>query len=255
MDYSLLPNSEGLEAITNDIATFWTWLHSSLPQILSARTPNISLDLERILVNGGSAGGYLATSLALSHPEEIRALAIAYPMLDFDSDWFRKGTLVTGATNVFGMPDEFFPSTDVTRARGAELLDDVVVTEGEWERFGLYGWYAHKGLMWELFDPQGTLDSRTEQFPVRRVSAGIQLPDRVWILHGEADTAVPADGSRVFYAEAKKVNRDRQIRLDIVPGMEHGFDSLPVPEMGWKGAGDPLIESALNWLSEKWLAE
>jgi acetyl esterase/lipase len=75
-DYTLLPSPNGLSDITADIATFWKWLHESLPSILSERALSHSIDFSRILVHGGSAGGYLAASAALSHPREIRSTLI-----------------------------------------------------------------------------------------------------------------------------------------------------------------------------------
>ena len=257
-DYTLLPASKGLAAVTADIATFWAWLHTSLPSIFSSLKPGHQLDLSRILVNGGSAGGYLAISLALSHPQEIRAVAVAYPMLDFDSDWYRRGSHAVGAPNVFHMPDDMLPSVDAVRAQIQEMASGPVVAAAGTERSGAFGALAHYGLMRELlFDPEGTLDASIDVWPIRRVKAGLDLPKRVWVMHGDEDSGVPVDGSRVFYSEAMKAasGKKREIRLDIVPGMDHGFDSGPVPERGWKGPDDPLIRDALAWLAEVWLKE
>jgi acetyl esterase/lipase len=217
---------------------------------LHERAPEHSVDLSRILVNGGSAGGYVAASLALSHPKEIRALAMAYPMLDFDSDWYRKGTLASGAPNPLNKPDSEFPSEAEVRAKVAELAAGPPVSEAGPNRQGVMGGLARLGLLWEFFDPKGDLEREVGVWPVRRVKGGEQLPKRMWIMHGEADTAVPTEGSRVFCDEVNKaLGGSVEVRLDLVPGKEHGFDFNLTPET------DKMIKEATAWLAEEWLRE
>jgi acetyl esterase/lipase len=249
-DYTLLPSPNGLADITADIELLWKWVQESLPTVLAARAPSHKVDLSRVLINGGSAGGYLAASLALSHPKEIRAVALAYPMLDFDSDFYQLGTAAIGAPNVFHAPDSSFPSEEDTRATLAKLRAGPVVAEGGVDRMGAFGAFTRAGMMPELFDPKGTLKNEIDVWPVRRVRAGVKLPPRVWIMHGDQDTAVDVDGSRVFSAEAKKALADSvEVRLDIVSGMDHGFDATPTP------AVQEMLQGGTEWLAEVWLKE
>jgi acetyl esterase/lipase len=248
-DYTLLPSPNGLADITADIEDFWKWLHKSCPSILSSRAPLHTIDLDHILVNGGSAGGYLAASLSLSHPHEIRALALAYPMLDFDSEWFKRGSAAVGAPNPFNAPDSAFPSVEALRAKVADLAAGPVASEDSIDRDGLMGGLARYGLLHEIFDPKGDLGGEIGVWPVRRVKAGEKLPARVWVMHGEVDSAVPVDGSRVFCAEVEKAlgGHEVEVRLDLVPGKDHGFDFDP--------AVGGLIKEATTWLAEIWLKE
>jgi acetyl esterase/lipase len=249
-DHTLLPSPNGLADITADAAAFWEWLHESLASVLAKRAPSHSVDLGRILVNGGSAGGYLAASLALSHPKEIRALAMAYPMLDLDSDWYRLGSKATGAPNPLNKADSEFPDEKGMRAKVAELAAGPVVAEAGPDRQGVMGGLVRLGLICELFDPKGGLEGERGVWPVRRVKAGEQLPKRVWVMHGEVDTAVPTDGSRVFCVEVSKaLGTSVEVRLDLVPRKEHGFDISMTPDV------DGMIKEATAWLAEEWLRE
>lgn len=68
--------------ILSDVEDLWQWVHDGLPQVLSARAPEIEVDLDKILVEGNSAGGFCAAHLAMDHPTSIRAAILVYPMLD-----------------------------------------------------------------------------------------------------------------------------------------------------------------------------
>lgn len=62
-DYRLLPEADG-EQILDDMVDFWAWLGRDLPSIIQEN--GIEVDMDRVLVSGESAGGYLALQIALS---------------------------------------------------------------------------------------------------------------------------------------------------------------------------------------------
>ena len=84
-DYRKLPQASGREII-DDVNAFWSWLHDSSVKGFQAQLthlePTHSVDSSRILIEGGSAGGFCAAHLMLSHPDEIRAAILIYPALD-----------------------------------------------------------------------------------------------------------------------------------------------------------------------------
>jgi acetyl esterase/lipase len=168
-------------------------------------------------------------------------------MLDFDSDWFRRGSAAVGAPNPFLRPDSDFPSEAELRAKIATLAAGPVASEGGADRMGVFGGLARLGLLYELFDPEGKLQGEIGVWPMRRVKAGERLPSRVWVMHGDADSAVPLEGSRVFCAEATKAAVGTEVRLDVMPGLEHVFDAEP--------SAAQMISEATAWLAETWLAE
>ncbi len=66
--------------IIDDVKDFWFWVHSSLPSVVAARWPHISLDLDRVAVSGESAGGFLALESALLVPSaKIKVVMAQYP--------------------------------------------------------------------------------------------------------------------------------------------------------------------------------
>jgi acetyl esterase/lipase len=82
-NYRFLPEVTGLD-ILNDVEDFWTWLHSKELAALLEAQKGPSLDLDRIMTAGDSAGGLLSIYLVLSHPDEIRAGTAAYPAIGWD---------------------------------------------------------------------------------------------------------------------------------------------------------------------------
>ncbi len=250
-DYTLLPHKDGLAAVQADILALHEWLVSSFASILAAKAPSYEADLTRVLLNGGSAGGYVATSHALAFPNFFRALSLTYPMLNFDTEWWRKGSLATGSPNPMLLPDDAFVSdTKAIKEQIQQFQDgNRISATGDTERQAFAPSVARAGLFLDIFNPQGKLDNDSSVWINRRIQAGAKLPERVWILHGGADSGVPADTS-IAIAETMK-GQGRPIRLDIVEGKDHGFDAEP--SAGWKAEKDPIILNGLAWLVEQWL--
>lgn len=80
-DYRLFPSASTSD-ILSDVEDLWQWVHVSLPRVLSTSAPGHEVDLERILVEGNSAGGFCAAHLSMNHAASIRAAIMVYPMLD-----------------------------------------------------------------------------------------------------------------------------------------------------------------------------
>ncbi|UNI23258.1 hypothetical protein JDV02_009090 [Purpureocillium takamizusanense] len=275
-DYTLLPHADGLAAVQDDVRAFHGWFTTALgPLLVATATANttdekqattttttmatITPDLSRVLLSGGSAGGYVATSHALAFPDAFRGLALTYPMIDFDTEWWRRGSQAVGAPNPGRVPDAAFPA-DVTTVRArierehtATALGSRVSAAADDERLGFGSEIARAGLFHDVFNPDGRLDGDESVWINRRIAGGsgesLLLPPRVWVLHGDADSAVPVETS-VSFAETME-RQGRPVRLDVIAGMDHGFDLFP--GQGWKGPDDPVILEATAWLAEEWL--
>lgn len=57
-DYRLLPSNNGVADVLEDLEDFWQWIHKELPGILQRQQPDLSPDFTRLMLTGGSAGGY-----------------------------------------------------------------------------------------------------------------------------------------------------------------------------------------------------
>ena len=89
-DHRLLPSAT-VPDILSDLEDLWEWIHKSLPAVLASQVPQFSVDLDHILVQGSSAGGFNAAHLALSHCADVRAAILVYPMVDCLMDYLANG--------------------------------------------------------------------------------------------------------------------------------------------------------------------
>lgn len=253
-DHTLLPHKDGLAAVQADVRAFHAWMQSSLTSFLANKEPSCQPDLSRIFLNGGSAGGYVAMSHALAFPRSFRALSLAYPMIDFGTEWWRKGSRAVGAPNPGQLPDSEFPANDADlKQRILQIQNGPRVSATGTERQGFGASIARAGFFADVFSPGGKLDDDPTVWLNRRIRQGAELPGRIWVLHGDVDSAVPVDTSLAFAETLKQQGRASRgtLRLDVVRGMDHGFDMAAAN--GWKGPEDPLILEATAWLAEKWL--
>lgn len=175
-DYRLLPSLNGIADQLEDLEDFWQWSHSKLPEVLERNAHGHSLDFTRLLMVGGSAGGYCAVQLALSHPDEITALAMSYPLLDLKDDIFVNGP-APGQPNVLRVAAEQIPSKEDTVAWIEEKRTTVTTKDG-FERISFCVGSCQHGLF-----ASKVLDNRNlhrpEFFPLDRIKAGAKLPKKV----------------------------------------------------------------------------
>lgn len=175
-DYRLLPTENGVADILEDIEDAWQWAKSDLPAVLKTRTPGHVMDLSRLLLFGGSAGGYLAVQLALSHPDEVPAVAAVYPLLDTDDSLYLEGP-GPGDPNVLRFKDEDILSKEVAMQWIEETRKEVATKAG-FERTPLCVAICQHGLF-----VSGVLDNkglkRADFSPLKRLEAGAKLPKSV----------------------------------------------------------------------------
>lgn len=249
-DYTLLPHADGLAAVQNDVKALDSWLHESFSSALAAKDLNCKVDLSKILLNGGSAGGYVALSHALLNPDAFRAVALAYPMIDFDTEWWKKGCKATGTPNPYHLPDAMFPPEAELKQLVEAHRTGPVVTVADDNRTGFGAALAIRGWFYDIFSPGGKLDNDPSVWLNKRVAAGEKLPKNIWLFHGTGDTAVPSETSVTFAKVMEE--QGRGIKLDLIEGREHGCDI--VAEDGWKGPDEPVILNGAEWLATSWLA-
>lgn len=172
-DYRLLPSANGVADVLDDLEDFWKWTHSDLAGLLERRGDGHSLDLSRVLLTGQSAGGYTSMQLALSHPDEISAVAVAYPFVN-PKDHIMTDGPAPGEPTVLRFPAADIPSKQEILA----WVDDAkktITTRAGFERTLLSVGAAQHGLFYDhIFDSSSL--NRPDFIPTERLRAGARLP-------------------------------------------------------------------------------
>ncbi|CAI6339988.1 unnamed protein product [Periconia digitata] len=246
IDYRLLPTPRGVLDPLQDLDDFWKWFKSDFAGVLARldRSGAMEADFSRVMLIGGSAGGYCVVQTALSYPDEISAVAMLYPLVDLKDDMFVRGP--AGGKTVFGMPEESFMG----------LEEAVAWVEGEKEK---EGWKSRAGfevsqynfaltqrgrLYEEVFNPTGCEEAKI--FPLERMRGGAKAPGFIWVLTGVDDSTIRVESVRDTVALMKEKLPGTEVRYDEAPGQEHGFDLLN-PEWEQYAVG------SLDKLQRAWL--
>jgi hypothetical protein len=172
-DYRLLPSANGVADLLEDLEDFWQWTRADLPGVLERRVPGHSLDFAQLLVTGGSAGGYCATQIALSHPEDISAMAMIYPFVDPADEVILNGPKA-GEPTILRFPLEDLPSKEDV-ITWIEELKKTVSSQAGMERTPYAVAATQYGLLYShMFDSE---DLRRPGFlPLKRLEGGASLP-------------------------------------------------------------------------------
>jgi acetyl esterase/lipase len=206
LDYRLAPEVKA-PAILEDIQDAFRWLNEQGPKLLH-------LDPDRVVVAGGSAGGYLTLMTGFCVKPRPRALVAYWGYGDIDGDWYtkpsehyRKQPLVSKEEAFKGMGGQVRTAPeggDDQRVRG---------------RFYLY---LRQNGLWTRevsgFDPDKERRKLDAFCPVRNVTR--DYPPTL-LIHGTEDTDVPYEQSA---AMAKELARLKVVHeLVTVKGAGHGL--------------------------------
>lgn len=250
-DYRLLPESSGLD-ILEDLQHLFEWVHSSLASHLSALPshPGITPNLDRILVTGESAGGYMALqSLILasrSHPP-IAAVIAHYPMIDLRERFYSEKY----PKRIYGEECDPKDSPEALQAYLDAIRPGQVVTERvpRDTELDLYKAMLYEGKYTAVLTKGSSPSEESKLFP-RENLARISPSDRgrqapLWIFHGKADSVVPARGTEVFVRELKAQYPDWDVLVQFEEDAEHGFDAEANKDTPW-------VEEGLQWVAKYW---
>jgi acetyl esterase/lipase len=219
VNYRLLPESNGID-IMQDVADFWEWLPTKLPEYLQSSAPSIEADLSQVITYGDSAGGYLAIYSGLTQTAvSINAVIAMYPVID---------------PRAIRGNQEYSPSTldNHIRAIGPGKIVTSVFPP---ERLELGSLLAQQSRMMEFF---GVHESLLQMKSVEKVPY-------LLVLHGDVDRVIPVQGSIRFREEAERLGI-RDVVLCIKRGGEHGFDKEATLETPW-------LAEALKKVTKLWL--
>ncbi|PVH93008.1 alpha/beta-hydrolase [Periconia macrospinosa] len=179
IDYRLLPTARGVHDIIDDLDDFWAFFKRDFPGVLSELVgPGHDVDFGRVMLTGGSAGGYCVLQTALSHPDEISAVALMYPMMDLKDDMFVKGP-AEGASTVLNFPREVMMSEVDARewAKGEREKKEWKSRAGFEVTLKCVSLTQCGRFYDEVLNPLGSEDVGI--FPLERIREGARAPGKM----------------------------------------------------------------------------
>jgi acetyl esterase/lipase len=206
VDYRLAPEVK-LPAIVADVEDAFRWLRGD-------GAKQCALDPERVVVTGGSAGGYLTLMAGVVVKPRPKGLVAYWGYGDVDGDWYTT-------------PSEFYRRQPlVTKADAYAGVGGKVVTGSEdaidFKARGRFYLYLRQNGLWTKqvtgFDPAKDKAKLDPYCPVRNVSP--EYPPTV-LVHGTEDTDVPHQLSADM---ARELTRHKVAHeLVTVTGAGHGL--------------------------------
>jgi acetyl esterase/lipase len=207
IDYRLAPEVK-LPEIIADVEDAFRWLRG-------AGAKEAHLDADRIVVTGGSAGGYLTLMTGVSVRPRPKALVAYWGYGDVDGEWYTT-------------PSEFYRKQvpQIDKAEAYKGVGRPVITGSEegvdFRARGRFYLYLRQNGLWTKevtgFDPTTEKAKLDPYCPVRNVTP--EYPPTL-LIHGTDDTDVPYQLSADM---AKELARSKvPHELVTVPGAGHGL--------------------------------
>jgi acetyl esterase/lipase len=206
IDYRLAPETK-LPAILDDVKDAFAWVRGAGAEVVGDRTG-------RVVVLGGSAGGYL--TLVTGYLIEPRPLALVsfWGYGDIAGSWYSR-------------PDSYYRrQTLVSEAEARDSVGTAAIAEpparNQRPRFYLY---CRQNGLWPKEVAGHDPDSESKAFdafcPLRRVTP--EYPPTL-LVHGTVDTDVPHEQSVLMDHELAR--RGVPHEFISVPGMGHGLGGV-----------------------------
>lgn len=170
---------------------------------------------------------------ALSPRSKIKALMASYSPLDLKIPFFT----VASEGNMCGfpmMPADFL-SKHIPSMTGDEIVSNVTPS-------------ARRDLAFASIQQGKYVDilgSDPKLFQVERLATAKDLPT-MFLLHGQADSSVPYQSSKVFVTKLKELHPDMNVLYTVVPEMEHGIGKEATSETS-------LLKERLDFITPAWL--
>jgi acetyl esterase/lipase len=180
IDYRLAPETK-LPGIVSDVEAAFQWLASDAAK-------RFHLDIERMIVAGGSAGGYLTLLTGYRVSPKPKALVALWPYGELNADWYAKPS-----------PHPMHNQMRVTREQAMKQTDGTVISDylqrkgetGKYEGAAIYVYYRQNGL-WPQevsgFSAGSLAEDIAPYEPVRHITR--DYPPTL-LIHGTEDTDVP----------------------------------------------------------------
>jgi acetyl esterase/lipase len=222
IDYRLAPETK-LPELIGDIEAAFQWLATD-------GASRFRLDVKRVVVTGGSAGGYLTLVTGYRARPRPKALVAFYGYGGLTGDWYMQPS-----------PHPAHNPRIVTLDEARKQSDGTIVSDARRRKGNgglIYLHYRQQGI-WPRevsgFREDQLVERIAEFEPVRHVTA--EFPP-TFLMHGTKDTDVPFEESK---AMARQLERHKvPHELKPIDNGEHGF-----------GGGDPeQIEAAYRTMRD-----
>lgn len=204
IDYRLAPETK-LPEILEDLEDAYTWVHQQGPKLFGGNT-------ERLIVMGGSAGGYLTLTAGFRAEPRPAALVVFWGYGDLSGDWYSK-------------PNDFYRQRPlVLREQAYRGVSGPPRTDGQKDgkSRGDYYLYCRQQGLWPIevtgYDPDKQSAAYDSLSPVRNVTK--HYPPTL-LIHGTDDTDVPYHQSVLMAEQFKK--HEVAHRLLTIPDAGHGI--------------------------------
>jgi acetyl esterase/lipase len=225
IDYRLAPETK-LPAIIDDVRDAFRWIR--------AHARELSIDPRRLVVSGGSAGGYLTLMSGFVIEPRPKALVPFWGYGDIVGPWYSQ-------------PDPFYlKQPRVSREEALQAVGTTPLSEPpDKSNRGRFYLYCRQQGIWpkEVAGRDPATDDRwfSRYCPIRNVTAA--YPPTM-LVHGTADTDVPYAQSATMAERLKQVGVPH--RLVTVPDGNHGLNNIPPDQQDgiYKDAAAFLIERA-----------
>jgi len=208
LDYRLAPETR-LPAIIEDIKDAFRWIRDKGPALFHVNP-------DRIVVTGGSAGGYLTMMTGICVTPRPRALVAYWGYGDVDGPWYVKPSEHYRKTVPLIDKDDAYKAVGKKVTTGAELNSSAMKARGVF-----YLYLRQNGLWTKVvsgFDP-ATEPRKLDPFcPVRNIAK--DYPP-ILMIHGTTDTDVPYQESADMAKELAR--QKRAYELITVQGAGHGL--------------------------------
>jgi acetyl esterase/lipase len=205
IDYRLAPEVK-LPAVIKDIQDSFQWIRHQGPRLFF-------IDPDRLVVTGGSAGGYLTLMTGICVKPRPRALVAYWGYGDIDGEWYTKPSL-------HYRKQALVSKADADRAVGQSVLTNTDGPSGRAR--GRYYLYLRQNGLWTKevtgFDPATERAKLDPYCPVRNVTSN--YPPTL-LLHGTEDTDVPYEQSVAM--ERALARTKVECELVTVQGAGHGL--------------------------------
>ena len=219
IDYRLAPEMK-LPAIIEDLKDAFRWIRQDGPKLFQA-------DPNKLIVTGGSAGGYLTMMTGICVEPRPTALVAYWGYGDVDGDWYTK-------------PSEFYRKEvplvgkeEALGAVGGKVLTNTDGNAAQPKARGRYYHYLRQNGLWTKevagFDPETERMKLNPFCPIRNIT--VQYPP-ILMVHGMVDTDVPYEQSA---AMAKELARH---------GVQHEMVTVPDAGHGLAGGDKKLVADA-----------
>lgn len=279
-DHRLIPEAT-TEDVLDDISDLWQWINTKLDSTLqqSESYNGLHPDLNRVILSGESAGGYLALQTGLSFFDEaqtqnqptnttsaIRAIIAQYPAVSWRSPmWSEKYH-----KELFGTPqypesivDDVLASIQAEREQtGKQPIASNIslfTSTGEFNERAKLAFSSQQNARYhQLLGPErDTTPGKRRVFPEDRIEDGRILPPTVF-LQGLNDTITPVEGCDAFVEHVRKhkavtgLSEGRPEREVLfyckVPG-EHLFEN----DINMDEHADPWVNEVVSFVEGHWL--